>query len=56
MKNPMTPAGIEPATFRFVAQLLNPVLPRSTWLKLVYVILIFTFVDRTGRMKVFGVT
>ena len=24
MKNPMTPAGIEPATFRFVAQQLNP--------------------------------
>ena len=24
MKNPMTPAGIEPATFRFVAQYLNP--------------------------------
>ena len=23
MKNPMTPAGIEPATFRFVAQHLN---------------------------------
>ena len=23
MKNPLTPAGIEPATFRFVAQLLN---------------------------------
>jgi len=23
MKNPMTPAGIEPATFRFVAQQLN---------------------------------
>ena len=23
MKNPMTPAGIEPASFRFVAQLLN---------------------------------
>ena len=23
MKNPMTPAGIEPATFRFVAQRLN---------------------------------
>jgi len=24
MKNPLTPAGIEPATFRFVAQHLNP--------------------------------
>jgi len=23
MKNPLTPAGIEPATYRFVAQLLN---------------------------------
>ena len=23
MKNPLTPAGIEPATFRFVAQYLN---------------------------------
>jgi len=23
MKNPLTPAGIEPATFRFVAQHLN---------------------------------
>jgi len=23
MKNPLTPAGIEPATFRFVAQRLN---------------------------------
>jgi len=23
MKNPLTPAGIEPATFRFVAQQLN---------------------------------
>jgi hypothetical protein len=23
MKNPLTPAGIEPATFRFVTQLLN---------------------------------
>ena len=23
MKNPMTPAGIEPATFQFVAQYLN---------------------------------
>jgi len=23
MKNPMTPAGIEPATFRFVAQHIN---------------------------------
>jgi len=23
MKNPMTPAGIEPATFRFVTQYLN---------------------------------
>ena len=29
MKIPMTPAGIEPATFRFVAQHLNHVLPRS---------------------------
>jgi len=31
MKNPLTPAGIEPATFRFVAQLLNrcATLPRS---------------------------
>jgi len=29
MKNPMTPAGIEPATFRFVAQHLNHVLPQS---------------------------
>jgi len=24
MKNPLTPGGIEPATFRFVAQHLNP--------------------------------
>jgi len=32
MKNPLTPAGIEPATFRFVAQHLNltTVLPRSS--------------------------
>jgi len=31
MKNPLTPAGIEPATFRFVAQHLNhcATLPRS---------------------------
>ena len=32
MKNPMTPAGIEPATFRFVAQHLNhcaTAVPRS---------------------------
>jgi len=31
MKNPLTPAGIEPATFRFVAQHLNltTVLPQS---------------------------
>jgi hypothetical protein len=28
-KNPMTPPGIEPATFRFVAQILTTVLPRS---------------------------
>jgi hypothetical protein len=28
-KNPMTPPGIEPATFRFVAQTLTTVLPRS---------------------------
>jgi len=27
MKNPLTPAGIEPATFRFVAQHLNPLTP-----------------------------
>ena len=33
MKNPLTPAGIEPATFRFVAQHLNhcaTVVPRRT--------------------------
>jgi len=33
MKNPMTPAGIEPATFRFVAQHLNHcaiAVPRTT--------------------------
>ena len=29
MKNPLTPAGIEPATFRFVAQHLNPFKPND---------------------------
>ena len=29
MRNPLTPSGMEPATFRFVAQHLNHVLPRS---------------------------
>ena len=34
MKNPMTPAGIEPATFQFVAQHLNhcaTVVPGPVW-------------------------
>jgi len=34
MKNPLTPAGIEPATFRFVAQHLNhcaTAVPTETW-------------------------
>jgi len=39
MKNPMTPAGIEPATFRFVAQHLNhwaTVVP-STYIDVVFI-------------------
>jgi len=29
MKNPLTPAGIEPATYRFVVQHLNPLTPND---------------------------
>ena len=32
MKNPLTPAGIEPATFRFVAQHLNHCATSVVWL------------------------
>ena len=31
MKNPLTPAGIEPATFRFVAQHLNHCATEVPW-------------------------
>jgi len=31
MKNPLTPAGIEPATFRFVAQYHNPLTPNDPY-------------------------
>ena len=31
MKNPLTPAGIEPATFRFVAHHLNPLTPNDPY-------------------------
>jgi len=31
MKNLLTPAGIEPATFRFVAQHLNPLTPNNPY-------------------------
>jgi len=36
MKNPLKPAGIEPATYRFVAQLLNhcaTAVPRSKYVE-----------------------
>ena len=41
MKNPLTPAGIEPATFRFVAQHLNhyaTVVPKLTPYKLKFIL------------------
>jgi len=41
MKNPLTPAGIEPATFRFVAQYLNhcaTAVPQILLVVLIYVL------------------
>ena len=37
MENLLTPAGIEPATFRFVAQHLTTVLPRSPSIIYIYI-------------------
>ena len=39
LKNPLTPAGIEPATFRFVAQHLNhcaTAVPHSRYIRIKY--------------------
>jgi len=45
MKNPLTPAGIEPATFRFVAQRLNHCGPQDTSISLP-----FLAVDMSGTV------
>jgi len=48
MKNPKTPAGIEPATFRFVAQRLNPGL-RGTGVN-------YVFLNFKDKFRVYGDT
>jgi len=51
MKNPLTPAGIEPATFRFVAQHLNHGATAVPYIRVyiyiyiyIYIYLIFSFI------------
>ena len=57
MKNPVTPAGIEPATFRFVAQRLNhcttavPPLNGSSELKFVSELRFCRYLRLIGRLS-----
>ena len=53
MKNPLTPAGIEPATYRFVAQNLNQctdniICAKFTWIRSVHMLCGFITIQVGG--------
>jgi len=51
MKNPLTPAGIEPATFRFVAQHLNHSATAVPQAKQIY-----QYVNTEDQRRQYGIT
>ena len=51
MKNPMTPAGIEPATFRFVAQHLNHCATAVPYIYIYIYIIKFIVKQQTARKR-----